>query len=338
MSIDGQRASCTVDGAAFNCSQVRSLLENGAAIPASIAHLQHRAGFSFNSFGNGIFSVTFNIAGSNHATPPPNAPNDGGAYGTLDRTETHYFNVSWGIKGGEGVYAKLPARRLGKAETQILRNNIEKNLTDGCKAFITKLINQVAKDINGTPASTDILELFDLTNTSRGVTEGPDQSGFWGYLQRSPGASNRPNWKNNNLSIGLPISNGMYQIPPTQNPNGTWRISMSQDQFNKFDGEERFLRHMESTFAFLKSAEGAFTTIHELIHISVKPIGADDIELAQAALSFTGEYLDTAAIKADGGTVYLAASGIWDSRLAQACGQGYDNKNPNFKYIKKRGN
>ncbi len=58
MMVNGQRQTCAMDGMAVSCSMARRAMDNGSAIPASIAHLQGQPGFSFENRGLGIFTVT----------------------------------------------------------------------------------------------------------------------------------------------------------------------------------------------------------------------------------------------------------------------------------------
>lgn len=268
--------------------------------------------YSGNSFAETLESNPTNISG----------------WGTADERlrDEHptfwddYKDAAW--KDWGDTYANLPARRLTSFETGILKDTIKKYLTENCKKYIAKLINQVAKDVGGTVASTDVLELFDAHETSRGVTEGPDQSGIWGYLSKSPGATNTTYWENNNISIALPISDKMYgKIGVDANGNKYVIRQLTSSEVSQMSFPELVFRNFSSALTYVRSEGGAFQTMHELIHNSVKPIGAGDVELAQAALSLTGNKLDVDAIKADGEKAYKIASAIWSNRLREGCGK-----------------
>src|SRR5690606_5498112 len=122
-----------------------------------------------------------------------------------------------------------------------------------------------------------------------GVTEGPDQSGIWGYLNRSPGATAWSDWGAGDLSIGIPFSNTMYDITPYSVGGGKWRTSMSQNEFDALPAAERMSRQSAAITSYLASPKGAFQTIHELIHNSVKPFGAGDEDLAIAISKISDE-------------------------------------------------
>lgn len=215
-------------------------------------------------------------------------------------------------------YAHLQARKLTVEESKILRSTVQNAVSGDCAAFISKLINQAAKMFGGTPASTDILSLFDSTFSSNAVSDGDAPSGIWGYLERSPGATAHADWGKGDLSIALPFSNTMYDVTPFSVDGGKhWRTALSQAEFNSLPASERTARQASAISSFLTSSKGAFEAIHELIHTSLKPYGIGDIELAQAALSFTGEKLDLTGVQDKS----LAASNVWDDRLQRACGQ-----------------
>jgi hypothetical protein len=57
MYVNGQQVSCTLDGMSVGCSMAMNMLNNGSAIPASIAWAQHLPRFQFTSHGLGIFTA-----------------------------------------------------------------------------------------------------------------------------------------------------------------------------------------------------------------------------------------------------------------------------------------
>lgn len=215
-------------------------------------------------------------------------------------------------------YAGLPAIRLGVPVTKLIRKNLEKNLNQKCKDFIKKLIETAAARSGSAIKSTNVLDLFDAVASNTG---GPDSEGnyggIWGYAINNGGSSAGGNWENGVASIGLAMSR--Y----TQD-------GLIAGQFENLSENAKLFRTINSFHRFVTSQADAFTTIHELIHLSLVGPGDDDTELAKAALSFTGdELLDNVAD--------TTASGIWGNRLTDACGgesaRAYDQTSLN-KYIR----
>jgi hypothetical protein len=147
-------------------------------------------------------------------------------------------------------------------------------------------------------------------------------------------SSNGGTWDRNNASLSLAISNNMYDGnilgigPPAPR--------LSEAEFDKLDGEEKFFRQYESFILFSTSDNGAIATIHELIHQSINGHGkggAGDIELATVALELTGQRLDLSGLSPR--QAAFTASAIWDDRLRQACGLPANHDPPKYnKHIK----
>jgi hypothetical protein len=209
-----------------------------------------------------------------------------------------------------------PAQRLSRTVVTALRKNIEDNVSADCKAFIEKLINQVAKDLNQTALSTNILELFDKVFTNRAA----DYSGIWGYTDYGVSARAYNDPTIGSLSLALPVHMYMYDETFTTPSGISYMAPMSTTAFNQLSKGERATRQYRSLVKFVTGSQGAFTTIHELIHNSVG--GARDEALAIAITTLTGETLNLDAFKdlSPLERVYIMSE-IWDNRLNAGCGR-----------------
>lgn len=229
------------------------------------------------------------------------------------RNDTDFFALNGGDETMLGftqlpstTYAGLPAIRLNQDMLDMLRANVKRVLSDSCQAFIERLIGIASQRYGSKIVSTNVLELFDLVGSNQ---RGPDMhgnyGGIWGYLVPTGSATAGGDWINGAANIGLPMSNYMH-------------YRRSSSQFNDLsDGMKAFLQ-VNSFYKFMTSDQGALLTIHELIHLSLQGLGDSDLDLARAALELTGETLDMGGLSDSAS--HITASGIWTTRLGEACG------------------
>ena len=155
--------------------------------------------------------------------------------------------------------------------------------------------------------SNNIGVLFDLVANAGGI---------WAYT--TPAKTSKAFASNN--SIGLALSNSMYTDGRVDANGNPYRVSIGSEAIAGMSASERIARSNASISAEISTKNAAITTIHELIHLSLAG-GASDQDLAIAALSFTGEELVEEKLKGisqdDRDNI---TSGMWDDRLAQACG------------------
>ncbi len=257
---------------------------------------------------------------------------EGGPY--VDLTDYSWINF---FNSPQQQETYPDARKLNFIEVRILRDTVEKNLSSDCKEFIKNLVEKVAER-GGTIVSTNVLDIFDKILLADG--EGNYPNGIWGYLQRSSVSSATGNWENNNASLWLGVSMFMYSDRVITNKSiSTFVTRYNDETFAKLRIEEQNKRRYVSLMTFITSQDGAAITIHELIHLSINSHGgkypsASDTELANAALSFTGQYLDTSGLTPQQAT--YAGSRIWHNRLAKACGFPVYSEKAYLKYINNR--
>jgi len=226
------------------------------------------------------------------------------------------FSINWGHAinaSQDGTYAQLPARRLGKAETDFLTQRIKESISPECANWIARLINQVNKNLGSSAKSTDVPTLLGLIADNRG---GPDSDGdlggVWGYLAPSSYNTAGGSFDSGIVSIGISLYKYAF------NQKGEYKSQSPGDQF--------FLRY-ESYLQYSSNVSDLFILIHEVIHHAAVNGRASDEALALAATQINSEpppdYTNV-----DPGPRYGRASAIWDNRLRRACGipLNYDNK------------
>jgi YD repeat-containing protein len=241
------------------------------------------------------------------------------------------------------VYARLKARRLNGVEINVLKNSIKRNLSENCKTFISKLINQAAKNSNDTAVSTDVLEILERVLKANGPNpNGVYDSGVWGFLELPEKgkitSTAYNNWKNNNASIALAVSDSMLDVTAV-NPinNGSYLVRrMSMSEFNSLSKSEQTIRRYESLIRYITSDRGARSAIHELLHVSLYGGNDGDDALAIAAADLFDEEVDFSGVS---GPTYEISSGILQIILQRECGWGELSENQKKylkKYVKKR--
>jgi hypothetical protein len=318
MYIDGARANITLDGMQMSAQQFQNYINTGmiGGVFGFTMSMMRQFDARFTDVRLRLFDANRwrNFGSIEEAERWAN-----GRPGTI-RARLN-FGSSFSLR--MDTYAKLRAIRLNSDITKMLRRNVERNLNESCASYIKKLIEAAAAASGSEIKSTNILDLFDKVASNSG---GPDSEGYyggiWGYLQSSRGSTAGGHWKDGVASIGLAMAN--HARP----------IAMSVDEFNNLpDGPDKMIRTVFSFHRFVTSQDGAFTTIHELIHLSLVGPGDDDLSLAQAALGITGERFDTTGLTS--AEQHTIGSQIWGNRLADGCGAKRPHEQKGLeKYIK----
>jgi len=140
MIVNGQRVPCLMNGFTVGCSEATSSLENGSAIPASLAHLQNMPNFSFRSVGLGMFVWEYYVPGNleDDPLPPPDQT-------TRGHWETGV--LAYGTQWQKQRY-KTP---MTEEEVQMLRTGVDATVKGKCAEFVQKLISAVGTEVTDLP-------------------------------------------------------------------------------------------------------------------------------------------------------------------------------------------
>jgi hypothetical protein len=142
MRVDGQVVRATIDGMSVPISMAMNRLQNGSAIPESLAPYQHMEGFRFESVGVGLFNIT--VPGYRHITPDGSSDDEVIRVGSYvdhpAQTFLVYFGGNWNVSVAVDDDI-IPLPNLETASDVLLNNR-------DCAIFIENLINQVATKDN----------------------------------------------------------------------------------------------------------------------------------------------------------------------------------------------
>lgn len=290
MMVNGQRVPCTLDGMTIGCGQARSMLESGSALPSSIAWAQHSPGFSFNSHGLGIFSVTLPDIFTNNSGRVWAQPHGTRAEGwRIFEGGTSIFAVNWGPQRQTQQFER---RRVTSAEAEVLKESVTRaaDNTELCRKYVKDLIERTAANAGKTVddiVSTNIEALFDIVLGSRGGGA-PKWGGI--FLRESTGIHSAQNYW---LWVGNP---GFAEV----------NLGYGTGQGSILDR--------------LGKDKSGIITIHELLHVAVRSTSAQTNDLAYAIAAADIAGVDPPIFSSDPTARVSQASRYWGERLNQACG------------------
>lgn len=300
MYVNGQRVSATLDGMPIGIGRAMSMLENGSAIPAALAMWQGVPGFSFQSHGMGMFTVSdvfTNNSGRFWAQP----------HGTLAEGwrifegGSSIYSLSWNIqKQTNDGYLTFKGEFLQGIIKTFAVQYLDKN--PNCENFIDTLLNLLAvrNGVKLTGNLRNYLDEFGKTGTLK-VRPGPQDGVSRAY---QGGGILKPSWGEPGYGIHFGLTSTF--MSKGKNIAGTYNI----------------LSFFHELIHAIGYTEGVENFGDEEIVDALQ--GADALGSDEELLESNSFLRDTMKITEGG---YFGTN-VWSKYLDYICGQSSNNPFP----------